>query len=47
MSEMHLKNMVAKGYIQEGPMENNGPSRCKLRNKEQKIWKDWSHTKKR
>jgi hypothetical protein len=27
-------------------MESNRPKRCKLRNKKEKIWMDWSHYEK-
>ena len=47
MSKIYIKNMVAKYYFQQRPMESNRTRRYKCRNKEKKIWMDRSHTKKR
>ena len=47
MSKIYFKNMVAKYYFQQRPMENNRKRRYKFRNKKKKMQIDWSHIKKR
>ena len=47
MSKIYIKNMVAKYYFQQRLRESNRTRRYKCRNKEKKIWMDWSHIKKR
>jgi hypothetical protein len=37
MSKIYIKNMVAKYYFQQRPMENNRTKRYKFRNKKRKF----------
>ena len=47
MSKIYIKNIEAKYYFQQRPMESNKTRRYKFRNKKEKIQMDRSHIKKR
>jgi hypothetical protein len=47
MSNIYIKNMVAKYYFQQRPMESNRTRRYKCRNKKKKSQMDQSHVMKR